>query len=187
MGAALDHGPLRTGCGAVTGSAVTLEARGNFLNFVAPASRKNAAALGLGNAPGPCQNERYLDAHSRVSPKETVSGLIERVTFFNEENGFAVLRLKVESRRDLITVVGNLPAVSAGEWLTAEGQWVRDRAHGLQLKADTLKAVPPTTREGIEKYLGSGMVKGIGPVYARKLVQHFGEAIFEIIENFSAR
>jgi exodeoxyribonuclease V alpha subunit len=120
-------------------------------------------------------------------PPESLSGLIERVTFFNEENGFAVLKVKVKGRRDEVTVVGSLPTVSAGEWLTAEGRWVREREHGLQFRAEVLRSSAPTTREGIEKYLGSGMVKGIGPVYARKLVHKFGEKIFEVIENTSAR
>jgi exodeoxyribonuclease V alpha subunit len=118
---------------------------------------------------------------------DSLSGLIERVTFFNEENGFAVLRIKAKGHHDLVTVIGSLPSVSAGEWLTAEGHWIRDKEHGLQFKADTLKSTPPTTREGIEKYLGSGMVKGIGPVYARKLVERFGDAIFGIIENYSVK
>lgn len=97
------------------------------------------------------------------------------------------MKVKVKGRRDLVTVIGSLPSVSAGEWLTAEGYWVHDREHGLQMRAEKLQSVPPTTREGIEKYLGSGMVKGIGPKYAQKLVEHFGESIFNIIENFSAR
>jgi exodeoxyribonuclease V alpha subunit len=118
---------------------------------------------------------------------EAVSGLIERVTFFKEETGFSVLRVKVKGHRDLVTVVASLPSVSAGEWITAEGHWVRDREHGLQLKAQLAKTVPPTSREGIEKYLGSGMVKGIGPVYAKKLVTAFGEQIFDIIERESGR
>ena len=106
---------------------------------------------------------------------ESVSGLIERVTFFSEESGFAVLKVKVKGRRDLVTVIGNLPSVSPGEWLTAEGHWVQNREHGFELRAQKLSAVPPNTREGIVKYLGSGMVKGIGPVYAKKLVAAFGE------------
>ncbi len=118
---------------------------------------------------------------------ESLSGLIERVTFFNEENGFAVLQVKVRGQRDEATVVGSLPSVSPGEWLTAEGRWVQDRQFGRQFKAELLSSTPPTTREGIEKYLGSGMVKGIGPVYARKLVARFGEKIFDIIEHYSAR
>lgn len=109
------------------------------------------------------------------------------MTFFSEETGYAVLKVQVKGRRDLVTVVGNLPSVSAGEWLTAEGHWVHNKDHGVQLKALMLQAVPPSTREGIERYLGSGMVKGIGPVYAKKLVEAFGENIFEIIENYSAR
>ena len=98
-----------------------------------------------------------------------------------------MLRVKVKGRRDLVTVVGTLPSVSAGEWLTAEGHWVQNREHGFQLNAALIRAVPPSTPEGIERYLGSGMVKGIGPVYAKKLVEKFGENIFDIIENFSAR
>ncbi len=113
--------------------------------------------------------------------------MIERVTFFNEENGFAVLKVKVKGQREETTVVGSLPSVNAGEWLTAEGHWVRDREFGLQFHADLLKSTAPTSKEGIEKYLGSGMVKGIGPVYAKKLVHKFGEKIFDIIEQYSAR
>lgn len=120
-------------------------------------------------------------------PVENLSGLIERVTFFNEENGFAVLKVQVKGHRELLTVVGSLPSVSAGEWVTAEGQWVRDKEFGHQFKAELLRSSAPTTREGIEKYLGSGMVKGIGPVYAKKLVAKFGEKIFEIIEQESGR
>lgn len=113
--------------------------------------------------------------------------MIERVTFHNEETGFAVLRVKVKGQRDLVTVIGSLPAVTAGEWLTAEGRWVRDKDHGLQLKADFLKCSEPTSIEGIEKYLGSGLIKGIGPVYAKKLVARFGEKVFEVIEQTSAQ
>ena len=120
-------------------------------------------------------------------PPESLTGLIERVTFFNEENGFAVLKVKVKGHREEVSVVGSLPSVSAGEWLTAEGHWVRDREFGLQFRAELLSSSAPTTTEGIEKYLGSGMVKGIGPVYAKKLVRKFGERIFDIIENESAR
>ncbi|MES2568735.1 MAG: ATP-dependent RecD-like DNA helicase [Verrucomicrobiota bacterium] len=120
-------------------------------------------------------------------PEDGVAGLIERVTFHNEETGFAVLRVKSKGHRDLVTVVGSLATVSAGEWITAQGRWVRDRDHGLQLKAETIHCTAPTSREGIEKYLGSGMIKGIGPVYAKKLVEKFGETIFGIIEGESAR
>ena len=109
--------------------------------------------------------------------------MVERVTFFNEESGFCVLRVKASGHRDLVTVVGSLPSVSAGEWIAAEGTWVRDREYGLQLKAATLRAVPPTTPEGIEKYLGSGMVKGIGPIFAKRLVGKFGGEVLAVIEK----
>ena len=123
---------------------------------------------------------------SAPSHPESISGLIERVTFHNEENGFAVLKIKAKGHRDLVTVVGSLPSVSAGEWLTAEGRWGVDREFGQQFKAELLNCSAPTTREGIEKYLGSGMVKGIGPIYAKKLVDKFGEQIFDVIEKHSA-
>ncbi len=118
---------------------------------------------------------------------ESLSGLIERVTFFNEDTGFSVVKVKVNGQREPVTVLGTLASVSAGEWVTAQGHWIQDREFGLQFRAEILTSTPPTSREGIEKYLGSGMVKGIGPVYAKKLVKKFGEAIFEIIETQSAR
>lgn len=122
-------------------------------------------------------------AQERNTPTESISGLIERVTFFNEESGFCVLRLKAPGHRDEVTVIGSLPSVSAGEWLAAEGWWVRDKEHGLQFKATTLKTVPPTTVEGIERYLGSGLVKGIGPVLAKKLVERFSAEGLNVIEH----
>src|SRR5438105_10217923 len=70
------------------------------------------------------------------APVESLSGLIERVTFFNEENGFAVLKVKVKGQREEITVVGSLPSVTAGEWVTAEGRWVHDKEFGEQFKAE---------------------------------------------------
>jgi exodeoxyribonuclease V alpha subunit len=117
----------------------------------------------------------------------SVTGLIERVTFHNEETGFCVVRVKVDGRRDLVTVVGRASSINAGEWLTAEGAWIQDRDHGTQLKADLLQTSAPTSREGIEKYLASGLIKGIGPVYAKKLVEKFGEAVFDIIDRESVR
>jgi exodeoxyribonuclease V alpha subunit len=118
---------------------------------------------------------------------ETLAGLIERVTFFNEETGFSVLKVKVKGEREPVTVIGALPSASAGEWLHAEGAWLQDRQFGRQFRAERLKCTPPNTLEGMIKYLGSGMVKGIGPVYADKLVAKFGTGIFDIIDHQSAR
>ena len=113
---------------------------------------------------------------------EVLAGVVERVTFHNAESGFAVLRVKARGHRDLVTIVGHSAAIAAGEWITASGEWVNDRTHGPQFKARFLKTSAPTTAEGIERYLASGMIRGIGPVYAKKLVRGFGEAVFDIIE-----
>ena len=114
---------------------------------------------------------------------ERLQGAVERVTFHSEESGFCVLRVKVRGQRDLVTVVGTAAVVTAGEYVECEGGWNNDRQHGLQFKAQQLRVVPPSTLEGIEKYLGSGMVKGIGPHFARKLVGAFGETVFDVIEQ----
>ena len=118
---------------------------------------------------------------------EVLAGIVERVTFHNAESGFAVLRVKARGHRDLVTIVGHAAAIAAGEWITAAGEWVNDRTHGQQFKARFLKTSAPTTAEGIERYLGSGMIRGIGPVYAKKLVRGFGEAVFDIIEGAPQR
>jgi len=115
--------------------------------------------------------------------KEVLAGLVERVTYHNAENGFCVLRIKARGHRDLITVIGHSATISAGEWITVTGNWNNDRTHGLQFRAAFLKASAPTSAEGIEKYLGSGMIRGIGPVYAKKLVKAFSDKVFDVIEN----
>ena len=114
--------------------------------------------------------------------REVLAGLAERVTFHNPDSGFCVLRVKARGHRDLVTVVGHAAMVAAGEWITASGEWVNDRTHGQQFKARFLRSSAPSSIEGIEKYLGSGMIRGIGPVYARKLVRAFGEEVFDVIE-----
>src|SRR3954447_5108783 len=120
---------------------------------------------------------------SEAPEREALAGLVERVTFHNPETGFCVLRVKARGQRDLVTVVGAAAAITAGEFVQASGTWVNDRVHGLQFKAAFLRSAPPTTLEGIEKYLGSGMVKGIGPVYAGRLVRAFGEGVFDVVEG----
>src|SRR5213592_1003650 len=114
--------------------------------------------------------------------QEVLAGLVERVTFQNAENGFCVLRAKARGHRDLVTVIGHAATIVAGEWITASGEWVNDRTHGQQFKARFLKTSAPMSIDGIEKYLGSGMIRGIGPVYAKKLVRAFGEKVLDMIE-----
>jgi len=114
--------------------------------------------------------------------QEVLAGLVERVTYHNAENGFCVLRARARGHRDVVTVVGHAATIAAGEWITASGAWINDRTHGQQFKARFLRTSPPTSADGIEKYLSSGMIRGVGPVYAKRLVRAFGEKVFDIIE-----
>ena len=131
--------------------------------------------------------DRAPASAANAPASELLAGPVERVTFHNAENGFCVLRVKARSHRDLVTVVGHAASVSAGEWLTATGNWVNDRQHGPQFEARFLRTSAPTTAEGIERYLASGMIRGIGPVYAKKLVAAFREAVFDVIERAPER
>jgi exodeoxyribonuclease V alpha subunit len=124
---------------------------------------------------------------SPADVQELLSGTIERVTYHNDESGFAVLRVQVASRRDLVTVVGHAATIAPGEAIQAGGSCINDRTHGLQFKAAWLRAAAPTTREGVEKYLASGLLKGIGPHFAKKLIDAFGADVFTVIEQEPAR
>src|ERR1700722_1055667 len=123
-----------------------------------------------------------MKTEPQPSDREVLAGLVERVTYQNPENGFCVIRVKARSHRDLVTVVGHAAIISAGEWITASGDWVNDRTHGQQFRARFLKTSQPTSVEGIEKYLASGMIRGIGPAYAKRLLRAFGEKVFDVIE-----
>jgi exodeoxyribonuclease V alpha subunit len=114
---------------------------------------------------------------------DQLSGSIERVTFHNPDNGFIVLRVQARGVRGPVTVVGQTPRAIAGEFVEATGKWADDPEFGKQFKADSLRILPPSTVEGIEKYLGSGLVKGIGPVYARKIVEVFGARTLQVIDE----
>jgi ATP-dependent exoDNAse (exonuclease V) alpha subunit len=132
-----------------------------------------------------------MSLHTLTPPSDTptanLAGTVERVTFHSEETGFCVLRVKVRGHRDLVTVVGTAPTITPGEYIESAGWWVTDRMHGLQFKTAQLRVVPPTTIEGIERYLGSGMVKSIGPHFARTLVEAFGAEVFDVIAQTPAR
>ncbi len=114
---------------------------------------------------------------------DTINGTIERITFHNLDNGYVVLKALVKGKRDLVTIVGHLPAVVAGEYVEGDGDWVNDREHGLQFKATNLRTTPPHTLAGLTKYLGSGLIKGIGPAYAKRIVEVFGERTLEVIDK----
>ncbi len=113
----------------------------------------------------------------------TLSGIVERVTFHNPENGFAVLRVHVKEQKDLITVIGQMPRVVAGEYLEATGAWYDDPERGRQFRAESMKTTPPNSAEGIEKFLASGLIKGIGPFLAHKIVETFGDRTLEVIDE----
>jgi exodeoxyribonuclease V alpha subunit len=110
-----------------------------------------------------------MSPHPEPSTQEVLAGLVERVTYHNAENGFCVLRARARGHRDVVTVVSHAASISAGEWITASGDWVNDRTHGQQFKARFLRTSLPTSADGIEKYLSSGVIRSVGPVYAKKV------------------
>jgi len=131
---------------------------------------------------------------------DTLSGAVERITYYNPENGYTVLRLRPDTKlgqrltnksslnsEGLATVVGNLPELSAGEHLRLQGQWDNHPKHGLQFKAEVCEQTLPSTLAGIEGYLGSGMIKGIGPRFAERIVSRFKEETFNVIETTPER
>jgi exodeoxyribonuclease V alpha subunit len=114
---------------------------------------------------------------------ELLVGTVERITYYNEENGYTVAQVTPEGRAYTVTVVGNLPEVSPGENLRLVGQWVSHPRYGRQFQVERYTTVLPATTAGIEKYLGSGLIKGVGPVTARRIVQRFKLETLRIIEE----
>lgn len=112
-----------------------------------------------------------------------IQGQIERITFTNEENGYTIAKIKIKGRKDLITVVGTMFSVSPGELLKIKGFWDNHPKYGEQFKVTNYETLLPATSKGIERYLGSGMIKGIGPVMAKRLVTRFKEDTLNIIED----
>ena len=113
----------------------------------------------------------------------TLTGIIERFTYHNEENGYTVARLLPESGGGIVTIVGNMLGVSVGESVELQGMWTHHAEHGRQFKVEDFRTVLPATVAGIEKYLGSGLIKGVGPVTAKRIVQRFGRQTLDMIEN----
>ena len=109
-------------------------------------------------------------------------GSIDRVTYHNPDSGYTIARLAVEGERERVTIVGALASVQEGENVEVEGLWENHPKYGKQLKIENYKTVYPSTLEGIQKYLGSGLIKGIGPVSAKRIVAHFGAETLDIID-----
>jgi len=114
---------------------------------------------------------------------EYLNGIVERITYSNEENGFSVIKLRCRGFSGLVTAVGNLAAVQVGSVLHLKGEWKHDSKYGKQFSAVEYRETLPATVAGIEKYLGSGLIKGIGPIYARRIVKHFKEDTLRVIEE----
>ncbi len=119
------------------------------------------------------------------NPAETtvLEGVLERIVFFNEDNGYTVARLQVAGYRDLVTIVGSMPLPNPGETLRLTGEWTTDPKFGRQFRVSSCLSVLPSTLTGIQKYLGSGLVRGIGPVMAERIVEMFGMETFDLIEQ----
>ncbi len=115
--------------------------------------------------------------------QDCVIGVVERVTFFNEDNGFSILKIKVKNQAEPTTIVGELGAIAVGEYVSCQGQWVIDRKYGRQLKVSSIEIALPDSLMGIERYLSSGLLRGVGVHFAKKMVDQFGLKIFDIIEN----
>lgn len=115
--------------------------------------------------------------------KRTLRGTLERVVFHNEENGYTVLRMRVQSKADPVTVVGSMPSPQPGVGLTVTGVWVNDSRFGRQFKMESFETLLPASVEGIKHYLGSGLIKGIGKALAGRIVEEFGEDTFTVLDE----
>ena len=129
----------------------------------------------------------HAAVQSDQAPTEEISGTVQNVVYRNEETGYTVCALLTDSGRGLATVVGSTAALWEGEELRALGRWIRHPQHGVQFQADQLTCIAPSSRDGILRYLSSGMIKGIGKVNAKRLVDHFGDLTLHIIEKESQR
>ncbi len=124
---------------------------------------------------------------SGVQAQQTLTGSVERITYHNDQNGYTVLRFLIPGHAEPVTVTGNFSAVSPGESLRLTGFWTTHPQYGDQFKAADYQVTRPATVAGIQKYLGSGLIKGVGPVTARRIVEHFGEQTLDIIESDISR
>src|SRR5918997_1587865 len=114
---------------------------------------------------------------------EHLVGSVERVTFHNDETGFCVLRVRARGHRKPITVVGHAPTIAIGEVIEASGAWLHDRNHGVQFRAEMLATSAPTTEEDLQRFLASGLLRGVGPACAQRLIASFGSRILDVIER----
>ena len=114
---------------------------------------------------------------------ENLRCVVERITYQNEENGYTVIKCRAKGYNDLVAVVGTMPDVHVGSVLSLGGTWRVDGKYGKQFSVETFEETLPATVYGIEKYLGSGLVKGVGPKFAKRIVEKFGKDTLEVIGN----
>ena len=124
---------------------------------------------------------------SASTSAQTLRGLVERVVYHTEETGYCILKVLPTGEREAVSLIGKAPRVVAGEQFEAVGQWESTRDYGQQFKAESLKLTRPDSEVGIERYLGSGLIEGIGPAYAKRMLAKFGKRIFDVIENESVK
>ena len=122
-------------------------------------------------------------AAARKNSTFKLRAVVERITYQNPDNGYTVLKCAVKNYQDLVTVVGSLLDVNVGSVLLIDGNWKMDSRYGRQFQAKTWEETMPATVFGIEKYLGSGLIKGVGPKYAKRIVQKFGTETIAVIET----
>jgi exodeoxyribonuclease V alpha subunit len=123
----------------------------------------------------------------RYQAPESLTGVVERITYHAEESGYTVARVQFPRARELVTVVGNFANVQAGQTLQLKGVWKNHPQYGQQFEVEQYTETKPATLTGLEKYLGSGLIKGVGPVTAKRIVAHFGLETLEIIETKTER
>jgi exodeoxyribonuclease V alpha subunit len=113
----------------------------------------------------------------------TLYGFLERITYHNEENDFVVAKLREKDEKELTTIVGNLSGINPGESLKLTGKWVHNKRFGEQFQVDSFEVTLPASLHGIQKYLASGLIKGIGPIMSERIVEKFGLHTLEVIEK----
>ncbi len=121
------------------------------------------------------------------APTQSLRGIVERVLFHAEDTGYCILKVQPSGSRDVVSLIGKAPRAVAGEQVEATGKWEQNAEFGRQFKAEAMKLTRPDSIDGIERYLGSGLIEGIGEAYAKRLVKKFGKDVFDVIENYSAR
>jgi exodeoxyribonuclease V alpha subunit len=128
-------------------------------------------------------NRLSTDLFSDSRDTGVLQGTLERIVYSNPGTGWSVARLQVEGRAETVSIVGHLSGVQPGESLRLEGAWVDDRRFGRQFEVRSFQSLPPSTLEGIKRYLGSGLIRGVGPVTAERIVEHFGEDTLRVLDD----